>query len=74
MLARILLVLAFALVLITAPAAAFAAADAASSTSAQVPEGSHATLFALGLIGVIVGRRLSMRARSKAKNEVEPAE
>ena len=29
---------------------------------AQVPEGSHATLFALGLLGVIVGRRLSMKS------------
>ncbi len=27
----------------------------------QVPEGSHATLFALGILGVIVGRRLSMK-------------
>jgi hypothetical protein len=27
----------------------------------QVPEGSQATLFALGLVGVIVGRRASMR-------------
>lgn len=28
-----------------------------------VPEGSHLTLFALGLIGVIVGRRASMRRK-----------
>lgn len=27
----------------------------------QIPEGSHATLFALGILGVIVGRRLAMR-------------
>ena len=29
--------------------------------STQVPEGSNLTLFTLGLIGVIVGRRLAMR-------------
>ncbi|MDE1467710.1 hypothetical protein [Aurantiacibacter sp. D1-12] len=29
--------------------------------TAQVPEGSSVTLFALGVIGVIIGRRLSMR-------------
>ncbi|WP_047094468.1 hypothetical protein [Aurantiacibacter marinus] len=42
---------------------AFAAApvSASASTAAQIPEGSSATLFALGVIGVIVGRRLSMR-------------
>jgi hypothetical protein len=28
----------------------------------QVPEGSQLTLFALGLLGVIVGRRLAMRS------------
>ena len=28
----------------------------------EVPEGSQATLFALGLLGVIVGRRASMRS------------
>ena len=37
------------------PAAALAAG------SVPVPEGSQATLFALGLLGVIVGRRASMR-------------
>jgi len=32
---------------------------------AQVPEGSHATLFALGILGVIIGRRLSMKGPSE---------
>ena len=44
-----------ALFLLATPAAAFAAGAVA------VPEGSQATLFALGLLGVIVGRRASMR-------------
>ena len=44
-----------ALWLLAAPAAALA------GDSTQVPEGSHLTLFALGLLGVIVGRRLAMR-------------
>jgi len=43
-----------ALLLLVTPAAALAAGAAA------VPEGSQATLFALGLLGVIVGRRASM--------------
>lgn len=34
---------------------------ALASESTQVPEGSNLTLFALGLLGVIVGRRLAMR-------------
>ena len=50
MVARFLL----ALLLLVTPAAALAAGAAA------VPEGSQATLFALGLLGVIVGRRASM--------------
>lgn len=48
---RFLIVLASVFVLFTA---AVAAAD-----SAQVPEGSSFTLFALGLAGVMLGRRLS---------------
>jgi altronate dehydratase len=42
------------LCLLATPVAAFAA------DSASVPEGSQFTLFALGLLGVIVGRRASM--------------
>lgn len=44
-----------ALLLLVTPAAALA------GDSAQVPEGSQVTLFALGLLGVIVGRRASMK-------------
>jgi len=51
MVVRILLGLS----LLLTPVAAFAA------SSVAVPEGSQATLFALGLLGVIVGRRASMR-------------
>lgn len=36
------------------------AAPAWAQQSAQVPEGSQLTLFALGVLGVIVGRRASM--------------
>jgi hypothetical protein len=42
-------------ILLATPAAALAAGGV------PVPEGSQATLFALGLLGVIVGRRASMR-------------
>jgi len=38
-----------------------ASARAMAQQSAQVPEGSQLTLFALGLLGVIVGRRAAMR-------------
>lgn len=44
-----------ALSLLATPAAALAAG------AASVPEGSMAPLFALGILGVIVGRRASMR-------------
>ena len=43
------------LLLLVTPAAAMA------SAGIPVPEGSQFTLFALGLLGVIVGRRASMR-------------
>lgn len=55
MVARFLLALAF-----IAAAAPASAVDAAS-----VPEGSHLTLFALGVLGVIVGRRASSRRRPR---------
>ena len=35
--------------------------------STAVPEGSHLTLFALGLLGVIVGRRASINAQRRAR-------
>jgi len=37
------------------------AAPTAASAAAQVPEASSVTLFALGVLGVIVGRSLAMR-------------
>ena len=61
MVARLLAIVALALVLIAAPASA--AAQAAAST--QVPEGNSVTLFALGLAGVLLGRRLAMRRNRK---------
>jgi hypothetical protein len=42
-----------------------AAVPAYANASAQVPEGSSVTLFALGVLGVIVGRRMSMRKSNK---------
>lgn len=47
--------LAIALSVLVTPAAAFA------KGGVPIPEGSQVTLFALGLLGVIVGRRASMR-------------
>ncbi len=62
MLARILLVLSLALVLYAAPASA-------ADGSAQIPEGSSLTLFALGLAGVMIGRRFSTRKRDDSSTE-----
>jgi hypothetical protein len=45
------------------------AAPAWAQRGTAVPEGSHLTLFALGLIGVIVGRRLSMRSRKRSPDK-----
>lgn len=53
MLSRILLILALSLVIVSAPAAA--------SGGTPVPEGSSVTLFALGLAGLIIGRRIAMK-------------
>ena len=46
------------------------ATPAWAQDSTAVPEGSHVTLFALGLLGVIVGRRASISAqrRTRAKD------
>ena len=43
-----------------------AASPALAGDGTQVPEGSALTLFALGLLGVIIGRRGSMR-KDRAK-------
>lgn len=39
------------------------AAPAAAQGAAQVSEASNITLFALGVAGVLLGRRLSMRRK-----------
>ncbi len=43
------------------------AAPAWAEDGTAVPEGSHVTLFALGLLGVIVGRRASINAQRRAR-------
>ena len=43
------------------------AAPAWAEDGIAVPEGSHLTLFALGLLGVIVGRRASISAQRRAR-------
>lgn len=58
MVVRFLIVFASSLVIFAAPVAA--------ADSAQVPEGSSVTLFALGLAGVMLGRRLSRRKSDKS--------
>ena len=44
------------------------ASPALADNGTQVPEGSAITLFALGLIGVIIGRRGAMRPKDRAKD------
>lgn len=43
------------------------AAPAWAEDGTAVPEGSHLTLFALGLLGVIIGRRASITAQRRAR-------
>ena len=50
------------------------AAPAWASDSTAVPEGSDVTLFALGLIGVIVGRRASMTAQRRTRAKERDAD
>jgi hypothetical protein len=59
MVARILLSLA---VLVSA-------SPVLADAGTQVPEGSQLTLFALGLLGVIVGRRASMHKPKDPKQD-----
>lgn len=59
MVARVFMVLC----LLAIPGAALA------NGGTQVPEGSQATLFALGLLGVIVGRRASMKRPRKDRQQ-----
>lgn len=69
MLARILLALSFSLVLLAAPSSAMANAMAkAANAVAAVPEASSLTLFALGLAGLILGRRFAVRKKDDPKD------
>jgi hypothetical protein len=45
------------------------AVPALAGEGSQVPEGSQLTLFALGILGVLVGRRASMRRPDKDRDE-----
>ena len=53
--------------LLFALVALLSAAPAWAEDGTAVPEGSHLTLFALGLLGVIVGRRASITAQRRAR-------
>ena len=50
------------------------AAPAWAGGSTAVPEGSDVTLFALGLLGVIVGRRASINAQRRTRAKEAEAE
>jgi hypothetical protein len=58
--------------LFLATIALISAAPAWAQESATVPEGSHLTLFALGLLGVIVGRRASITAQRRQRERKPP--
>ncbi|MBO9499802.1 MAG: hypothetical protein J7496_15875 [Novosphingobium sp.] len=45
------------------------ASPALAGQETQVPEGSALTLFALGAIGVIVGRKGAMRPKDRPKDQ-----
>ena len=45
------------------------AAPAWAGESTAVPEGSHLTLFALGVLGVVVGRRASIWAQRRDRKQ-----
>ena len=49
-------------------AALASSAPAWAQDGTAVPEGSHLTLFALGLLGVIIGRRASINAQRRKKD------
>jgi len=51
-----------------ATVALVSAVPAWAADGTAVPEGSHLTLFALGLIGVIVGRRASINAQRRKRD------
>jgi hypothetical protein len=54
--------------------ALLSATPAWAEDGTAVPEGSHLTLFALGLLGVIIGRRASMNAQRRARKEERDAD
>ena len=54
--------------------ALLSAAPAWAQDGTAVPEGSHVTLFALGLIGVIVGRRASITAQRRQRAKERDAD
>jgi hypothetical protein len=54
--------------LTVALAALVSSAPAWAQDSTAVPEGSHLTLFALGILGVLVGRRASMSAKRRKQD------
>ena len=60
--------ISLALVALASPAPAWAL------ESTAVPEGSHLTLFALGLLGVIVGRRAAINAQRRQRARDEKAD
>jgi hypothetical protein len=53
--------------ILVALTALLSSAPAWAEDGTAVPEGSHLTLFALGLLGVIVGRRASITAQRRAR-------
>ncbi len=60
--------------ILVALVALLSAAPAWAHDSTAVPEGSHVTLFALGLLGVIVGRRASINAQRRGAADERDAD
>jgi hypothetical protein len=60
--------------ILVALVALLSAVPAWAEDGTAVPEGSHLTLFALGLLGVIVGRRASIAAQRRARAEERDAD
>ena len=60
--------------ILVALVALLSATPAWAEDGTAVPEGSHLTLFALGLLGVIIGRRASMNAQRRARKEERDAD
>lgn len=46
-------------------------AAAQPQEAVQIPEGSNLTLMALGLAGVLIGRRLAMHRRNEGDGDAE---